>query len=126
MNKTYGTRFLIGEYSVKALKHPGRIQLRVADKVILKGRTTPVYLYEMIDWEDQLLDVSLKAYLREYELAFKAYEQGNFEKSVKLLLVCKKHYTKDPMTTLLMSRCDEFIKNGVSETWDGSYSLASK
>jgi len=126
LNKTYGTHFLVSDNVVNALHHPKNYLIRKIDKVILKGKKSSNYLYEIVDWSDQVRNSSIEDYLELFNLAYKHYEQNKFKDSLRLFNECLKFRTADPIATLLANRCDEFIKEGTPKHWDGTYILKHK
>lgn len=126
LNKQYGTHFLISIETVKRLKHPEHFLIRIADKVILKGKTKAIYLYEYVDWQKQLNDIALSDYLTLFKNGFDLYEAGEFEQASRLFKSCFVAHENDQIVRLLYDRCELFLREGKPENWDGTYRLMRK
>jgi len=125
LNKLYGTHLLITDHTFKALGSEN-YPLRRIDKVFLKGRDIPTQLYELIDWEEKLVGVSLKEYLALFYDAFAQYEKGDFAAAKSQFAKCLKYLPADRVTEILIERCDHFIKEGTPKNWNGTFILTHK
>lgn len=126
LNKTYGTHFLLSDNTVNELEKAVQYQLRMIDKVYLKGRKSPTCLFEYIDWQDQLKDKTIADYLTQFNQAFALYQQGHFKDALALFNACKTNYSDDTVADVLINRCQTFIQHGAPEGWDGTYTLEHK
>ena len=126
LNKMYGTRILLSEDTVNALASDHSFKLREIDRVILKGKAVSKNIYELIEWEDQLHDISLNEYLKLFERGYCEYLSGDFVAALESLNNCFKHLPNDQSASNLKKRCLEFLKNGVPEDWSGSFVLTQK
>jgi len=126
LNKTYGTHFLLSDNTVHKLDKLDTYKIRIIDKVQLKGKSVPTYMYEIIDWHHDLIDSSLSNYLSLFDNGFKAYELGEFSDAEAKLQECLAIRSNDGAAQLLVSRCKDFIQHGAPEEWDGTYVMTHK
>jgi len=125
LNKLYGTHLLITDHTFKALGSEN-YPLRRIDKVFLKGRDIPTQLYELIDWEEKLVDISLKEYLALFYDAFAQYEKGDFAAAKSQFANCLKYLPADRVSEIFIERCEHFSKEGTPKNWNGTFILTHK
>ncbi len=122
-NKIYGTSVLISESTYKAVCD--YVSVRIVDKVVVKGKTQPILVYELIGLkEDEKTTQRLENY-NDYLQGYSAYMKGKFE-------VAKSHFENsisknksDKLSKLYLDRCEQFISNPPTD-WDGISYLESK
>jgi len=112
--KTYGAKIIISEYTKEKLKD--RYSIRKLDKVRVKGKETPVLIYEIMTYQDKLI--------KEFEEAFELYEKGFFSDA---LIKFKNINEKDDtiLYSLYIDRCEFFIQNPPKD-FDGVFVFNTK
>ncbi len=118
INKVYGTKIIISDYTKKKLKE--NFILRKLDKIVVKGKTQPVIIYEVIGREDQKTKV-WSAIIHDFEKGLKYYFDGKFKKAIEFF---KKHKDDYP-SKVFIERCELLIKQKPKE-WDGIWRLKEK
>lgn len=112
--KPYGAKIIISEYTKEKLTQ--KYNIRILDKVRVKGKTKPVCIYEVMLNEDSLI--------YEFEKAFELYQQGLFEKALKEFE--KLQINSDiVLYKLYITRCKYFIKNP-PKYFDGVFVYTTK
>ena len=79
--KQYGARILISEFTFNALK--ATYKTREIDKVIVKGKTEPVGVYEVLDYHTPETFPNMVDALGIFNQGFELYKQGNWDKAIK-------------------------------------------
>jgi adenylate cyclase len=121
--KYYGTEIMISGFTQELVKNS--FETRIIDRVVVKGKTDPVAIYELIaekgdistnDLEDlHYFNDAVHFYtIREWDLALALLE--------KLSLKNKFRLTVD----MYISRCNEFKKNPPPSNWQGVVTMRDK
>lgn len=119
LTKYYGVLFLITREAYARLSHPPDV--RLIDKAIVKGKTTPLELFEVKhahspDHFDETLE--------RYNAAFVEYERGNFV-SAERMFVGLRHEKQDKPSAVMAERCQELAADPPKD-WNGIYHLTTK
>ncbi len=113
LNKLYGTRIILSEHTVKSLK--GFFLTRKLDRVVVKGKTRPVEIYELM--EDTPQNRNSKEV---FEKALNLYFEGKFEEAITLF-----REIGDAPSKVFLKRCRYLIKNP-PQSWNGIYTAEEK
>jgi class 3 adenylate cyclase/CHASE2 domain-containing sensor protein len=119
LTKYYGALFLITREAYTKLSNPPTV--RLIDKAIVKGKTTPLELFEVKhphspDHFDETLE--------RYNAAFAEYEQGAFEKAERMFTALRDE-RQDKPSMLMAERCRELALDPPA-AWNGVYQLTTK
>ena len=76
--KQYNARILISDYTFKKLK--GTYRIRYIDDVIVKGKTEPVGIHEVLDYHNDETFPNLLEVVNYFNQGRKDYKLGNFDK----------------------------------------------
>lgn len=122
-NKVYGTQIIVSESVYQLIKN--KFVLRMLDRVILKGKSEPTYLYELIAERGESLPFNVPAYTSTFALGFAAYEQGNWNQAIQYFSECLKVYPEDTVAPIFIARCEQFKKTP-PDYWKGTWQLVDK
>ena len=119
LTKYYGVLFLITREAYIRLSHPPMV--RLIDKAIVKGKTTPLELLEVKhphspDHFDETLE--------RYNEAFVEYERGNFAVAERMFAVLGAE-KQDKASIRMAERCQELAADPPTD-WNGIYHLTTK
>lgn len=126
--KSYGVYTMItGETKALAEKHKQDITFRFLDKIVVKGRSKPVEMYELVGFTNEitpetaaciaLFQQGIDAYLAQDWDTAKAF----FERSAT------REIHKDSNPSLVMiERCDDMKLHPPGVDWDGVYVMKTK
>lgn len=121
-NKQYKTRIMIGEETYK--KSIDKIEARLLDKIVVKGKEKPVKVYNLIGKKGAVSDELLK-FVSYYNSGMDDYFSrnwsgaiDNFQKSMEI--------EGDYASQLMICRSEEYMKNPPSQNWQGEFTLKSK
>ena len=113
--KYYGAHILISEYTHARLP-PGRFNSRPLDKVKVKGKTTPVQIFEVIHGVHPLAkDTEAFSF---YNEAYSAFSQKDFAKSRTLLEGILLAHPDDKPTARLLKLSEKWLNEPVPEDFD--------
>jgi adenylate cyclase len=133
--KAYGAYIMITEDCYRAAKATkDDIAYRYLDKIVVKGRTQPVEMYEVTGFWD-VLDSDAKDCLDLFQQGIDCYLKQEWDKSealferAKLLEPNKPGITpgvKDNPSMILIDRVRAMRENPPGDDWDGVYIMTSK
>ncbi len=112
LTKKYNCTILVTENTKKLVLNEN-IKFRQVDEVIVKGRSTPVKVYEPY--------IEERPYFTIYEKAFVFYQNGDFQESINAL----KSILEDPVSQTLLERCENLILNPPKD-WNGCWEWDEK
>lgn len=126
LNKYYKTKLLISEAVFQQLTNTDKYLIRRVDKVVLKGKTKGMYIYELAPLpSDEVLADELN-YFHLFNEAFEFYERGDFNNSEQAFKLCLKQKPTDSVAEILLERSVGFQKTGKPKDWDGTMTLLEK
>ena len=126
MTKMYQSAMIISENVVEGLESDHPFQLRVLDRVRVKGRSQPVTIYEVLDAlpeEDALFRTSHQA---DFDQAQKFYLNGDFQKAETLFAEIVKQNQQDPLPQIYLERCGIMKTSSLNLPWDGVFDHVNK
>lgn len=116
VTKYYPLEILITDATRRSVEPS--VTCRFIDSVLVKGRTTPVDLFQPLHAEKaERLD---KAEYSSYLDAIQLYRAGNFKAAGDLFLkLCSTH--EDPLYEIYLKRCSHFLDVPPGENWSGVF-----
>jgi adenylate cyclase len=121
--KQYAAQLLISEYTVAKLK--GTYRMRDIDDVIVKGKTEPVGVYEVLDFHTDESFPNLMEVVNHFKEGRTHYKAGNWGKAITSFKESLKLHPEDKLSSIYVERCTEMEKNPPKD-WDGILKLESK
>ena len=121
--KQYSARILISDYTYKKLK--GTYQVRYIDDVVVKGKTEPVGVREVLDYHDATTFPNLMDTVNHFNEGREHYKGGNWDKSTKSFKECLKANPADNLSNMYLDRID-YLKKSNPKNWDGVWVMTSK
>ena len=129
VNKAYGTWIMCSEDTWNMANtgvNQGKITVRRLDRVRVVGRSTPVQLYNVLGFTDELTKLQ-KDELDMFNKALDAYLLKDFVEAGKMFVKASKMLPEgDPTALIFADRCKNYIKKGVADDWDGVMNMTSK
>jgi len=122
--KQYSAHILISEYTVENLK--GTYRTRYIDDVVVKGKTKPVGVYEVLDYHTEATFPNLMDNVNYFNEGRRHYRDGNWDKAIKSFQEALKANPNDKLAnTYIEERC-KFLKKKNPKDWDGVWVMTSK
>lgn len=119
LTKYYGAQLLVSQEIFTQLTQPGRH--RLIDRVIVKGKSEPVVLYEL---EQIKSPENFDEIIAAFNSAFTDYSDGKFpEAKEKFQKLIDEH--NDGPSKAMLSRCEHLIANPDPD-WKGVWKMESK
>lgn len=122
INKQYGTRIIISEFTEKLLSE--QFIRREIDWVKVKGKEKPVKIYELM--QEGALSQERKELLTHFRRGFHHYHQMNWEEAIEEFKLAMTFQPKDSVSKLYIQRCHEFISHPPEGEWDGVFTMKTK
>ena len=121
--KQYNARILISDFTFKKLK--GTYRIRYIDDVVVKGKTEPVGVHEVLDYHNDKTFPNLMDVVNHFNEGRKKYRIGDFTSSISSFQECLKANSNDLLSKTYIERCEQLIKEKPTN-WDGVWVMKSK
>ncbi len=128
VNKAYASWIMCSDDTWKMADsgaHKGALTAKRLDQVRVVGRSTPVQLYNVVGFTEELTSEE-KEEIDIFHTALDKYLQRDFVNAGKLFMQANSMGAGDPTALIFADRCKNFIENGVEEGWDGVINMTSK
>ena len=122
--KQYSARILISENTFKKLK--GTYRVRNIDLVVVKGKTKPVSVYEVLDFHTDETFPNLMDNVNYFNEGVKHYRDANWEKSVKAFNEALQANPADKLAKTYIERCEHLKEEPPEGEWDGIWVMKTK
>jgi adenylate cyclase len=122
--KQYGTKILVSEYTFQRLR--GTYRTREIDRVIVKGKSEPVGIYEILDYHTEATFPNLVDALAHFRDGLARYRSQNWDGARREFEAGLAINPADRVSSLYLDRCDWFAANPPDEAWDGVWVMESK
>jgi adenylate cyclase len=125
--KQYGSSILISEFTKARLKDTYR--MREVDRVVVKGKTVPVSIYEVLDYHTKETFPKMTEVLSLHQAGIRHYRAMKWEDAITQFRKCLALEDKDFLSEMYINRC-RFLQESPPETsdgtWDGVWVLDGK
>ena len=122
--KQYGAKMLVSDATVKKLK--GTYRMREADRVIVKGKTEPVVIFECLDYHTEATFPNPMEVINHFKDGLGKYRKQEWDRAKAAFGEALKAHPGDKLSKIYIERCDYFQKNSPGEKWDGVWVMKEK
>jgi len=122
--KQYGTHILISEFTYKQLR--GTYRTREVDLVVVKGKTQPVAIHEVLDYHTEDTYPQLIDALGYFRDGLTKYRRGQWSDAEALFSQVLLLNPADSSAKLYVERCRYLAANPPGEGWNGVWVMESK
>jgi adenylate cyclase len=122
INKQYGTRIIVSEFT-QAAAGPNFIT-REIDWVKVKGKKLPVRIFELMG--EGSPKAELAEILKIWSDAFQLYHQRNFSNALECFKRVLSLSPDDEPSKLYVQRCEDYLSESPAPDWDGVFEMKSK
>ena len=122
--KEYSAQILISEFTYRKMK--GTYRTREVDRVIVKGKTEPVGVYEVLDYHTEETFPHLRETVNHFHGGLAQYRKGDFDKAIKNFSEALKLHPGDKLSQTYIDRCHYLQAHPVEGQWDGVWVMKSK
>lgn len=122
INKQYGTRIIISEFTRNAIK--GDFITREIDWVKVKGKNEPVRIFELIAETQAPREIA--ELLPHFTRGFELYHERKFSEAAVAFTEALRVLPDDACSQLYVERCDDYLKEPPDADWDGVFTMKTK
>ena len=133
--KQFGVYTMVtGDTKEEAQKHGDRCVFRYLDRIVVKGKTEPVDVYEIVGLRDELAEEQFKC-KELFEEAIGMYQQQEWERAIELFTEASEleyfapndeSFIHTNPSLVYLDRCEVMKENPPPEDWSGVNVLTSK
>src|SRR5262249_3612817 len=102
--KEDGTHILISQHTVNHLRWTYRT--REVDSVVVKGKTEPVRIYEVLDWHTDETFPEMVEVLNQFRNGIELYRAGQWDKALRAFQEALRHHPGDKTSQQYVQRCE--------------------
>ena len=122
--KQYAARILISENTFAKLR--GTYRAREVDMVVVKGKTKPVGVYEVLDYHTPETFPNLMDVVNYFREGVRHYRAGDWNKGIAGFKEALAANPNDRLAQTYIERCEQLKKNPPKGEWDGVWVMTSK
>jgi adenylate cyclase len=122
--KQYGARILISENTCRKLR--GTYRIREIDRVIVKGKTEPVGIHEVLDYHTEASFPNLMEAVSYFKDGVGHYRRGKWQQAVTAFTEVLKLNPSDHLAQVYIERCEHMQAHPPADDWDGVWVMQSK
>jgi adenylate cyclase len=122
-NKQYGTYIMVGEETLRQAED--KIEVRILDKLVVKGKLIPITVYELLAKKGELSEEmsQIRSYFNQgVELYWKQQWDAAIAQFQQALTVTG----EDPPSRVFIGRCEIFKENPPGDDWQGEFVMTTK
>ncbi len=122
--KQYSAHILISEFTYKKLR--GTYRIREIDRVIVKGKTQPVDIYEVLDYHTDESFPNLMEVVNYFKDAINNYRLSKWDKAIEAFQETLKLNPDDKLSSTYIERCEHLKKDPPGNGWNGVWVMKTK
>ncbi len=118
INKEYGTHIIMGQATLIEL--PDDFTYRLIDIVVVKGKTVPVPIYELVALKGDITSLDAE-FMDLFSNAVSFYVQKDWARAKMRFANLLKTKPGDRACEIFIARCDDYEKKPPADDWAGEY-----
>ncbi|MBN1104937.1 MAG: GAF domain-containing protein [Deltaproteobacteria bacterium] len=122
--KEYHARILISENTYRKLR--GTYRLREVDTIVVKGKTKPISVYEVLDYHTEESFPNIMEVLQHFRMALAKYRQGKWDEACSAFQRILALNPDDQVSHMYVQRCQFLKANPPGKEWHGVWVLSNK
>ncbi len=122
--KQYSARIIISEYTHNKLR--SAYSSREIDSVVVKGKTKPVTIYEILDYHTDQSFPNLMDVINQFKSGLGYYRKQSWDKAISTFNHALKANPEDPLSAMYIKRCEHYKTNPPGDDWDGVWVMKEK
>ena len=122
--KTYSAQILISENTYRSLK--GTYRIRDIDKVIVKGKTEPVGIYEVLDYHTEETFPHLMEVVNQFNNGVQHYRKREWPEAIDAFNEALARNPNDRLSQTYIDRCKVLEKEKLGNDWNGVWVMKTK
>ena len=122
--KTYSAQILISEYTYASLK--GTYRMREVDKVVVKGKTEPVSIYEVLDFHTEETFPNLQEVVNQFNNGILHYRKREWDLAIEAFQEALARNSNDKLSEMYIDRCKALKTQKLGDDWNGVWVMKTK
>ncbi|MFA5182827.1 MAG: GAF domain-containing protein [Syntrophales bacterium] len=122
--KRYHASILISENTYKRLR--GTYRIREVDRVVVKGKTETVGVYEVLDYHSAESFPNLMEAVNHFQDGLQKYRGQRWDQAIQSFSKAKELNPADEICQMYIDRCGFWKETPPAEGWDGAWIMDSK
>jgi adenylate cyclase len=122
--KQYAAQILISENTLAKLR--GTYRTREIDRVIVKGKTKPVAIFEVLDYHTEETFHSISAVLGHFRDGLNYYRRMRWDEAIKAFQHGLDIEPRDVPSQIYIDRCNYFKQSRPPDDWNGVWVMQHK
>jgi len=122
--KQYYAKIIVSENTYKKLR--GTYRSRKIDRVVVKGKSEPVGIYEILDYHNHETFPNLMEAVNNFKNGLIQYRAGKWDKAIGAFKETLSLNPKDKLSQIYIERCEHLKENPPGNGWDGVWVMTSK
>ncbi len=116
LTKFYGTPILISEQTRLTLNNVDDFNLRMIDRVQVRGKKVSISIWEVLDGDAPEVQKSKVQHAKRFEEAIEAYFRQQIQEAHALFQQCLEHTPTDTVAAVYIQRCEHLLEG--RSTWN--------
>jgi len=122
--KQYAANILISENTYKKLR--GTYRIREIDRVVVKGKSEPIGVYEVLDFHNDDTFPNLMEAVNHFKSGLTRYRKGNWDKAIGAFNETLALNPHDRLSKIYIERCHYLKTHPPGDDWNGVWVMTSK
>ena len=122
--KQYAARILISEFTQKKLR--GTYRMREVDLVVVKGKTKPVSVFEILDYHREDSFPHLMDVVNQFNDGIAKYRAARWDAAIGAFEAALRLNPRDKLSEIYIGRCEVLKANPPAGAWDGVWIMEEK
>ncbi len=122
--KQYHACILISENTYRRLR--GTYRIREVDRVVVKGKTETVSVYEVLDYHDEDTFPNVMEVVNHFKQGLHQYRSGAWDRAIDAFTEALKLHDDEKLCRMYIERCEYLRESPPGDTWDGVWIMKSK
>ncbi len=122
--KQYGVDVILSEFTRRALRNNYR--MREIDRVVVKGKTAPVVIYELLEHRDERACRGLDEATGLFEEGLVLYRSHDWAQAIDRFERVLRIHPFDRVASLYVARSHHFMEHPPGLEWDGVWVMTAK
>lgn len=131
VTKDYAAPLLISEHTLYGLQDPSRYRIRLVDRILVKGKSHPQAVYEVLDADTPEDRAGKLTTLPMFEEAVACYHMRDVWRAQQLFKRCVANAPSDQAAKLYLARCEDVLTSdkgegggrGLEIAWKDEYAV---
>ncbi|MEM6933519.1 MAG: adenylate/guanylate cyclase domain-containing protein, partial [Pseudomonadota bacterium] len=122
--KQYKTQILFSEFTQKRLR--GIYRSREIDKVVVKGKTEPVAIFEALDYHSERSFPNMSDVIGHFAEGIKLYRAQDWDRAIHSFELALTGNPQDALSQTYIDRCRFLKETPPDDGWNGVWVLSEK